>query len=377
MARTFRSLLTRKGDDFQSGIRSEYEQHLLISHQNHIAVIALVVGLFNGLLLIPDLMLTKPGDGRLAILAFRLFYAALTLFLAWLCHNNRVRTFIGFANLVSIYEIGAMIVYFLIMSRYQPPDFLIQAMGLIIILMCLFFIPNLWINMLVLAVSSIAAFLLLTRALIPDLPVNQYAAGAVYLIVAAVLCALFAHNLDRHRFLEYKAKQELIQMNATDPLTKAHSRYKLTEAFETWTAYSRRHQTPLTLAIFDIDQFKHVNDQHGHVIADQAMVELVSLISQQMRSLDILARWGGDEFVLLLPHTDLQTAAYVTDRIRRIIETTRLNRMIQLTCSFGLVHVDVAKTLDQTIEQADIMMYQAKRNGGNQVYFQEMVRENS
>lgn len=377
MARTFRSLLARKGDDFQSGIRSEYEQHLLISHQNHIAIIALVVGLFNGLLLIPDLMLTKPGDGRLAILAFRLLYAALTLFLAWLCHNNRVRTFIGFANLVSIYEIGAMIVYFLIMSRYQPPDFLIQAMGLIIILMCLFFIPNLWINMLVLAVSSIVAFLLLTRALIPDLPVNQYAAGAVYLIVAAVLCSLFAHNLDRHRFLEYKAKQELIHMNATDPLTKAHSRYKLTEAFETWTAYSQRHQAPLTLAIFDIDQFKYVNDQHGHIMADQAMVELVSLISQQMRSLDVLARWGGDEFVLLLPHTDLQTAALVTDRIRRIIETTRLNRMIQLTCSFGLVHVDVAKTLDQTIEQADIMMYQAKRNGGNQVYFQERVRENS
>jgi len=377
MANKFRSFLSRQSVDFQTGIREEYEQHLLSSHQNHIAVIALVVGLFNGLLLIPDLMLTKPGDGRLAILAFRLLYAVMTLFLAWLCHNNRVRTFIGFANLVSLYEIGAMVVYFLIMSRYQPPDFLIQAMGLIIILMCLFFIPNLWINMLALAIVSIAAFLILTRVLIPDLPLNQYAAGAVYLMVAAVLCALFAYNLDRHRFLEYKAKQEQIQMNATDPLTKAHSRYKLAEAYETWTAYSRRHGAPLTLAIFDIDQFKHVNDLHGHVMADLAMVELVSLISMQMRSLDVLARWGGDEFVLLLPHTDLQTAAFVTDRIRRIIEKTRLNRMIQLTCSFGLISVDVAKTLDQTIEQADIMMYQAKRNGGNQVFFQEMARDNS
>jgi diguanylate cyclase (GGDEF)-like protein len=377
MARTYRWFFSRQGDDFQTGVRSAYEQHLLRSHQSHIAVIALVVGLFNGLLLIPDLLLTKPGDGRWIILAFRLIYAVLALLLAWLCHNNRVRTFIGFANLVSIYEIGAMVVYFLIMSQYQPPDFLIQAMGLIIILMCLFFIPNLWTNMLALAIVSIAAFLLLTRVLIPDLPVNQYAAGAVYLIVAAVLCALFAYYLDKHRFLEYKAKQEQIQMNATDPLTKAHSRYKLAEAYETWTAYSRRHQSSLTLAIFDIDQFKHVNDLHGHVIADQAMVELVSLISMQMRSLDVLARWGGDEFVLLLPHTDLQTAAYVTDRIRRIIEKTRLSRMIQLTCSFGLVHVDAAQTLDQTVEQADIMMYQAKRNGGNQVFFQEMARENS
>jgi hypothetical protein len=152
MARTYRWFFSRQGDDFQTGVRSAYEQHLLRSHQSHIAVIALVVGLFNGLLLIPDLLLTKPGDGRWIILAFRLIYAVLALLLAWLCHNNRVRTFIGFANLVSIYEIGAMVVYFLIMSQYQPPDFLIQAMGLIIILMCLFFIPNLWTNMLALAI---------------------------------------------------------------------------------------------------------------------------------------------------------------------------------------------------------------------------------
>ena len=377
MASKSRWFRLRHNDDFQTGIREEYEQHLLIANQSHIAVIALVVGLFNGLLLIPDLILTRPGDGRLAILAVRLVYSILILLLAYRCRHNRVRTFVGFSNLISIYEFGAIAIYFLIMSQYQPPDFLIQAMGLIIILMCVFFIPNLWLNMIGLSVLSIAIFLVLSRLLIPELPVNQFAAGAVYLSIAAILCALFSHNLDKHRYLEYKAKQEQIEMNAKDPLTKAHSRYKLSEAYTTWSEYSRRHQTPMTLAVFDIDQFKLVNDQHGHVMADVAMVELVSLISMQMRSLDILARWGGDEFVLLLPHTDLQTAVFVTDRIRRIIEKTRLNRMIQLTCSFGLILVNPDQTLDQAIGVADAMMYQAKRNGGNQVYYQQIAAENS
>ena len=147
MASKSRWFRLRHNDDFQTGIREEYEQHLLIANQSHIAVIALVVGLFNGLLLIPDLILTRPGDGRLEILAVRLVYSILILLLAYRCRHNRVRTFVGFSNLISIYEFGAIAIYFLIMSQYQPPDFLIQAMGLIIILMCVFFIPNLWLNM--------------------------------------------------------------------------------------------------------------------------------------------------------------------------------------------------------------------------------------
>ena len=360
-----------------AGLRDEYQQYLLMADQNHIAVIAFVIGMFNMLLLIPDLALVGSGTGKVIIMVIRLAYSAAAFIMAFLCYSNRVRTFIGFSTVVSIYELGAVGLYFCVMNQYQPPNFLIQAMGLMIVILCIFFIPNLWTSMLFVSALAIGGFVLLSLMLVPDLALNLLAAGISYLAAAAILCALFSYNLDKHRYVEYKAKREQIDMNATDPLTKAHSRNKLAEVYIYWSTYSQRHQVPMTLVLFDIDQFKHVNDIHGHVLADAAMVDLVSVISKQMRSLDILARWGGDEFVLLLPHTDLKTAIYVTDRIRRIIEKTKFNKLIQLTCSFGAVLVEPEQNLDQMVDAADSMMYQAKRNGGNQVFTDQSVPDNN
>ncbi|KJU86836.1 diguanylate cyclase (GGDEF) domain-containing protein [Candidatus Magnetobacterium bavaricum] len=123
---------------------------------------------------------------------------------------------------------------------------------------------------------------------------------------------------------------------------------------------------PVSLIFFDIDHFKAVNDKYGHLSGDCVLKELAALVSRQIRDHDVLARWGGEEFVLLMPHVNLDIAIKTAQRLRQNIEKQAICDM-KITCSFGVATYTEGETDEDFLNRADTLLYEAKRSGRNKV----------
>ncbi|MCF6194465.1 MAG: diguanylate cyclase [Kangiellaceae bacterium] len=156
----------------------------------------------------------------------------------------------------------------------------------------------------------------------------------------------------------------------TDPLTKLPNRYsygeRLTQEYNRW----RRYRNPLSLVMGDIDHFKRVNDTYGHGFGDQVLKEIGNFLSTRIRESDFIARFGGEEFVLLLPETGIVDATRAVNKIRSGIaklEVLHDGKLVPITMSFGISEFDQDDTTQSVFERADKALYRAKEKGRNLV----------
>lgn len=168
--------------------------------------------------------------------------------------------------------------------------------------------------------------------------------------------------------LEQQNKQ-LVKMATKDRLTGANNRHMFEEQFEKEHAYARRYEIPLHLMIFDIDHFKHINDTYGHIIGDTVLRTFSGLIQDHARSSDIFARWGGEEFVLLLHNSDDENAFNVADKLRLFIQEYEFDKVGYITCSIGMCRIDPDQDLNENLAKADEALYRSKSLGRNTVTF--------
>ena len=189
------------------------------------------------------------------------------------------------------------------------------------------------------------------------------------LLLAKIKAMLRIKNLSS----ELKDKnRQLEEMAITDGLTGIPNYRYFIEKLEEEVRRSHRYRTPFTLLLLDLDNFKEVNDGHGHRHGDYVLREVAGRLQQGLRETDLLARYGGDEFVLLLTQTDLeggrQVASQVLDRLRKPVLADRVNHSI--TASIGMVAFDGEKsrTADDLIEGADSALYLAKESGGDRLF---------
>jgi diguanylate cyclase (GGDEF)-like protein len=157
-----------------------------------------------------------------------------------------------------------------------------------------------------------------------------------------------------------------------DALTGIHNQRYMLEFLDRELARSARHHRPLTLVMIDIDHFKRVNDQHGHLGGDFALREIANCIKKIIRREDCFARYGGEEFALVLVETQLSQAQQIAERIREVIADMEIwfdNKVICATVSIGLAFTcgDASLSVNQLIRQADDQLYKAKTGGRNRV----------
>jgi two-component system cell cycle response regulator len=347
-------------------LRQAFESNYLMQNQRLVGFIAMAAGLLQLVLLVPDLTHISQASGRALVLVMRIITSICVLVFAGFCLKQAIRTFRVFSWLVSLFEGSAIITFLLVFHLYDQPHFVIQAMGMIFLIMMIFFVPNQWFKMVALAVIGVLAFALSAWLKLGNsLPANEFWAGVFYMSAAFGLCAMVSYTLDLRSLNEFMVKQELIQLNTIDPLTLACNRTKLIADFDYWSAYCGRYHQPLSLALFDIDRFKAINDDFGHQKADQVLVELVNMIKEQLRKTDMIARWGGDEFIIMFPGVKPEQAEQVLHRIRQSLHDKPLTGSIPVTCSFGVTGLTPDVDLDTLIREADALMYQAKRVGGD------------
>lgn len=162
----------------------------------------------------------------------------------------------------------------------------------------------------------------------------------------------------------------------TDALTGVYNRRGLLQLGEFELRRARRINRPFCAMIFDIDHFKRVNDHYGHKIGDQLLQKLADRCQKTSRTVDLISRYGGEEFVILLPETNLESAARVAERLRQLIMNDPFETdagSIRITISVGVAESKDTDTLHTLIERADVALYKAKNAGRNRVIFDELT----
>lgn len=167
--------------------------------------------------------------------------------------------------------------------------------------------------------------------------------------------------------------QRLERLAHFDPLTKVWNRYRIEEAINAELVAANRYAATFALLLFDVDNFKQINDTYGHSVGDDVLVALARLVESSLRGCDHLGRWGGEEFIVLATHSDVDAAVGLAERLRELVAELRIEGLNQaVTVSIGVAVWQAGDSCKTLISQADDAMYRAKGGGRNRV---EMARE--
>ncbi|WP_339238827.1 diguanylate cyclase [Paenibacillus sp. FSL R5-0517] len=187
-----------------------------------------------------------------------------------------------------------------------------------------------------------------------------------------------------------EANRKLEELALTDSLTNCYNRRYLTQHLNHEVITNIQYKTPFSLLLLDIDYFKAINDRYGHVIGDEVLVHTAEAVKQSIRSTDILTRYGGEEFMIYLPHTEHDLANQIAERVRTAVESNRIMvdheiMQVSITISIGILSFEDFEVehvpdnpegyLTQLFAAVDKALYQAKQNGRNRVEFAEFERE--
>lgn len=164
-----------------------------------------------------------------------------------------------------------------------------------------------------------------------------------------------------------RMNDELKKRATTDSLTEAFNRSKFDELINRETIRARRYNSLLSLVVFDIDHFKRINDTFGHLAGDEVLKKIAAITRNNIRMVDYLIRWGGEEFMIILPETDLAKAEEMANRIKLAIECFDFNGNGKVTVSVGVTQHKRDDSEDTFIKRADDALYKAKLNGRNRV----------
>jgi len=177
------------------------------------------------------------------------------------------------------------------------------------------------------------------------------------------------------------SQKELERLANFDPLTGLHNRQAILHKLNDQINYAKRYKEAFSVIIFDIDHFKKVNDIYGHLTGDDVLERIATLVQQNIRSSDTVGRYGGEEFIIILPKADLSSGLKVAERIRKAIEAADMNdsegNLFRITVSQGLSSYKPGEDLYSLISRADAALYRAKQNGRNRVEISPALEKES
>lgn len=203
---------------------------------------------------------------------------------------------------------------------------------------------------------------LLGRGAYPASPVATTL--AIVFSMQIVLLRLLASRLEK--LVAARTRVDVLAEQATtDPLTGLSNRRRLDDEFARLMAQSRRYDRPLSLVLIDLDLFKRVNDDFGHAVGDEVLIETVRRLSGAIRGADLLGRWGGEEFLLLAPNTDHADALALAERCRQAIAAMPMPIVGPVTASFGVGTYALDDDERLLMRRVDLALYTAKAQGRN------------
>jgi diguanylate cyclase (GGDEF)-like protein len=248
--------------------------------------------------------------------------------------------------------------------------------GLIFSLAFIFVFPTWYCLLIYLSCIVFMLFLLhmASKILMVDLSIQTINVLA-FSIFAAVLSRMIFYSHVRD-FLNRKMindqQKKLEDLSRRDHLTNAFNRRSFAEKAAIETERIKRYGGTCSMVIFDLDHFKNINDRYGHASGDRVLVKITEIVNERIRKTDTLFRWGGEEFIILSPETDLTEMARLAEKIRQSISGYVFEKKLKVTASFGVSEYNLGESIEATVHRADTALYKAKNNGRNRV---EVTRE--
>lgn len=187
-------------------------------------------------------------------------------------------------------------------------------------------------------------------------------------MTVSLLFAFYEYSRQKSYRLSQKISRQFENQARFDLLSNLLNRRGMAEVLETEFSRSKRHNTELSIIMCDIDHFKLINDQYGHQVGDEVIVQIAQTFTNELRQHDNVARWGGEEYLILLPETNSRQALSIAEKLRLNIEKQGFNKHQQpfaVTVSMGVYQIHADDSINQAITLADKGLYQAKKMGRN------------
>ena len=184
-------------------------------------------------------------------------------------------------------------------------------------------------------------------------------------ILLLAIFIYFNFKLKKEITKRKEIEQQLSELANKDSLTNIFNRRKIEELCELELLRTKRYKSDLSIIFFDINSFKIINDTLGHLLGDEVLVKISNIIEKSIRSIDAIGRWGGDEFLIILPETNLSQCKNIVSHLEKQLNELEFSKTIKVTCSFGIAAYEENDTLDSLLKKADESMYQEKSHHKN------------
>jgi len=162
-------------------------------------------------------------------------------------------------------------------------------------------------------------------------------------------------------------RDELDQLKVMDPLTRVYNRFKFERVIGRELENVRRYANPLSGVMFDIDDFKNINEEHGYPAGDKLLVNVAQYVSGKLRNTDYLFRWRGGKFIILAPHTDIDNAGLLAEKLRELVGHKLFGGKIRLTLSLGVIQAEKDDSMESFLQRIQASLTSAKNNGKDRV----------
>lgn len=229
------------------------------------------------------------------------------------------------------------------------------------IIMTVYFLNSLKVSLILVTISMVALMPLLIR--------EKTTIEVVSIVVTLIICQLFGFLLSKKIREQYTILEELANH---DGLTGASNRRSLEERIHFLSNLSYRHnkrvESVASIIMFDIDDFKKINDNYGHMEGDNILIKLTQLVKNTIRGTDQLYRYGGEEFIIIANGADALEATEFAEKVRKTLEMSHISDLTSVTASFGVAQSQKRENPNRWLERADQAMYRAKRAGKNRVF---------
>ena len=344
-------------------VESDFMDYDRIASLNIVRVFMLIVGVVFALFTFSDYYFYRGKDVFPVALGLRGIGLSITIAAFFLI--GRLKRYNHALTVVTLTQLAIFAIYLINLYILDATQIDLQFMTIILFTMAAFLIPNVWKNALAIACIIFTSYMIFC-AINTNVPeATSLFMRGLYLGICLVCCAIFLHGREASRRRHFAAEKRLEYLSITDKLTSIYNRNRFEIVLGAWIK-NKRHD-PFSLLLFDIDDFKKVNDCLGHTAGDQALVKIAEIISAHIRDEDIFARWGGEEFVILFDSTGIEKASELAERLRRVVEVNPWGEAGKITISIGVAEYRQNETIVEFVNRADEKMYEAKKSGKNQV----------
>jgi len=363
--KTFRARISILGEFADRELEKEFAGQEMINSKKSVRSAALLLGVLYFALAAADF--SRIGDKKVlsVFLLNRILFLAVSILFSFLLGN--VKKPANYYLSITAYEITGA--FFLVWTFFlnETPVFMIQYLNILILLLLVFIIPNRTVYTVTAALGISLCFHLFSS--INGMAINdrEFIAAVVHSGLIIVLFSMYSLLVNRYKRINYLENKVLRRLSSRDALTGIYNRQRFEEELRRAIKHAQRYGTQLSLVLFDIDNFKAVNDGYGHLVGDKVLVEFVSIVGTEIRETDFFARWGGEEFALILPGADKRDATLLANRLRDRICSTYINPVGQITCSFGIDSYRQGDDCETLFKRVDRLMYIAKQAGKDQV----------